>query len=329
MERTLAARSLAILGVLAVVVTACTSSGGASAGTSAAAGGGGAPAASLDPDTDQLAHILDRGTLVGYHEADYKPMSFDVPGAVRPANTKCLPNQLTAAEVDGYDNETTKLVAAGLGVEACFASPTWTEVTGGNWGDRMDIAYGSGSINADRMQRLWMTKPYYAVDNFFYVKDDSSYKAAPELSGKQIGSCGSCSHEYYLKGTLQIPGVKIVNDVTDPTIVTYETEPPGLQDVADGKIDAFLCAKVTGDQAIKDGLPLRAIEKSAFTYYPSGFVDKSSGFTAAAFVDKVNAIISGLQADGTLKAKSMQYLESDYASGASTFDYGALGQVVQ
>ena len=30
---------------------------------------------------------LDRGTLVGYHEADYKPMSFDVPGAARPADT--------------------------------------------------------------------------------------------------------------------------------------------------------------------------------------------------------------------------------------------------
>ena len=43
-------------------------------------------------------------------------------------------------EVTGFDVETTKLVAKGLGVEACFTQPTWTEVTSGNWSDRLDIA---------------------------------------------------------------------------------------------------------------------------------------------------------------------------------------------
>ncbi len=282
-----------------------------------------------DPASDKLAQVLSRGTLVGYAALDYAPQSFLVEGAERPADTRCSPNQLTAAEVAGYDNDTTKLVAEQLGVEACFVIPTWTEVTAGNWGDRWDIAYGSGSINADRMTRLWMTQPYYAVDNFYFVREDAPYEVASELSGKEIGACASCSHEYFLKGELEIPGVDIVLDVEDPVIVTYETEPPGLEAVAAGDVEAFLCAGPVGQQAIDDGLALRALAKPAFTYYPSGFVDKSSGLDAKAFVERVNEIVRGLHADGTLKALSVEYFGQDYASAAGEFDLDATGQVLE
>src|SRR5215207_5818200 len=67
-----------------------------------------------DPATDKLAQVLARGTLVGYHEADYPPQSMDVKGATRPAGTKCAETQLTANQVTGFDSETTKLVAKGL-----------------------------------------------------------------------------------------------------------------------------------------------------------------------------------------------------------------------
>src|SRR5262245_57432864 len=86
---------------------------------------------SADPSKDKLAQIHQRGTLVGYAELDYPPQSIRVDGATRATDTKCLPNQITAQEVTGFDVETTKLVAGELGVEACFVQPTWTEVTSG------------------------------------------------------------------------------------------------------------------------------------------------------------------------------------------------------
>jgi ABC-type amino acid transport substrate-binding protein len=123
---------------VAIVVAACSS--------------GGAGATSPPPADDQLARILARGTLVGYYEPEYQPFSYADPDGSRPADTKCLDNQLSGNEVTGFDVETTELVADGLGVEACFVNPTWTEVTAGTWGDRWDIAHGSGSINEDRMR---------------------------------------------------------------------------------------------------------------------------------------------------------------------------------
>ena len=289
----------------------------------------GAAAAKADPAEDKLAQIQARGTLVEYFEDDYPPQSIRVKGATRPANTKCADNQLTAAEVTGYDNEVPKLVAKELGVEPCFVEPTWTEVTAGNWGDRWDIAYGSGSINADRMQRLYMTQPYYAVPNMYFVAKDSAYRKPADLNGKKIGACADCSHELYLNGKLEIPTVDVKLNVENPKVVTFETEEPGLAAAAKGKIDAFLAADPVGRARIKEGEPLREIPDVAFTYYPSGFVDKSSGLEAKAFVQRVNEIIQGFQADGTLKRLSTKWFGKDYASEAASYDIDAIGQTVK
>jgi polar amino acid transport system substrate-binding protein len=291
-------------------------------------GGQGAASPTADPAKDKLANILDRGTLVAYTADDYAPQSMAVEGATRPANTKCLPTQRTATEMTGFDNETTKLVANDLGVEACFVVPTWTELTAGGWGDRWDIAYGSGSINRDRMKRLYMTQPYYATPNMFFVRSDSQYQTAGELSGKKVGVCASCSHEYYLKHELEIPGVTLEYDIEDPQIVAYETESPGLEALADGKIDAFLAAAPVGQAEIDAGLALRALDKPAFTYFPSGFVDKSSGLDVAPFMDRVNTIIRSHQADGSLKALSQQFFGHDYATEAAAFDLSTIGQTI-
>ncbi len=314
-------RVLALVLALSIVGGACSSSseGTPTGATTSPAG---------DPLTDKLAQILDRGTLVAFYEPDYPPQSFQVEGAERPTDTKCGDDQLTAPEVTGYDVETSKLVADALGVEVCFVSPSWTEVTSGNWGDRWDIAYGSGSINEDRMERLWMTQPYYAVPNSYFVAKDSPYQEPSDLDGKSIGACASCSHELYLRGELAIPGIVITPTVKDPQIVTFETEPPGLAAVAKGKLDAFLAADPVGEAQIEGGLALRKLDGIAFTYYPSGFVDKSSGLNVAAFVARVDEIIKTAQADGTLLAMSQEFFGTDYVSAAAEYDIDAIGQEV-
>jgi ABC-type amino acid transport substrate-binding protein len=318
-------KRVALMAALGMALAGPTACGGDSAtkDTSAAAARG------ADPATDKLAQVQARGTLVGYHEADYPPQSMDVKGEIRAADTKCGETQLTANQVTGFDSETMKLVAKGLGVEACFATPTWTEVTSGNWGDRWDIAYGSGSINADRMERLYMTQPYYAVPNYYFVAVDSPARHAADLDGKRIGACASCSHEMYLKGELQIPGIDIDVNVDDPKLVTFETERPGLIATAKGKIDAFLAAEPVGRAQIRQGVALRRLPEAAFTYYPSGFVDKSSGLHSKAFAAKVDEIIQRTQADGTLERLSRKFFGRDYIAAAAAYDIDAIDQAVK
>jgi polar amino acid transport system substrate-binding protein len=316
--RAIHARLLGAALLAVVIASACSTAAPAST-----------PNPTADPAKDKLAQVLARGTLVGYAELDYPPQSIRVEGGTRAAPTKCLANQLTAQEVTGFDIETTKLVAKALGVEACFVSPTFTEVTAGNWSDRLDIAYASGAINATRMEHLWMTQPYYYVPQRFIVRDDSPARKPSDLDGKTVGTCTSCTVEAYLQKTLKIPGVELVQKVKDPKLAGYETEFPGIDDLVAGKIDAFLAAEPVGLQATKEGRPLRLLDEPAFSMYPSGFVDKSSGLAAAAFVQRVNGIIAAAHADGTLKAMSVKWFGIDYTTEAGKFDLGLIGQTVQ
>ncbi|HET7725964.1 MAG TPA: transporter substrate-binding domain-containing protein [Candidatus Limnocylindrales bacterium] len=279
-----------------------------------------------DPSRDKLAQILHRGTLVEYFEADYAPQSYAVEGVTRAADTRCAPNELTAAEVTGFDNEITKLIAADLGVEACFVSPTWTEVTGGNWGDRWDIAYGSGAINATRMEHLWMTQPYYYIPQRFIVREDAPFQVPSDLDGKAIGTCTSCTVESYLKGTLEIPGVDLRQKVRGPSLVGFETEGPGIDALVAGGIDAFLAAEPVGRQAIDEGKPLRLLDEPAFSMYPSGFIDKGSALDTRALFMRINEIVAGLHRDGKLRALSEQFFGVDYTTEAAAFDLAVLGQ---
>lgn len=304
------------LAVVLVAVVGCTSGGGPSASPT------------LDPATDKLGQVLARGTLVLWTDPEYPPQSFAVDGATRFAGTKCAPNELTAPEISGYDAETGKLVAAALGVEPCFVATPFDSMIGGSWGDRFDVAWGSGALTVDRMKRLYVTQPYYSTTASFFVAADSTVTKPEELSGKQIGACAGCTHELYLRRTLELPGEEMNFVVDDPQIVTFNTEVPGLEAVTKGEIDAFLCSEPVGLGAIKDGAALKELAVPAYYTQKTGYIDRDLDLAPAAFIDAINKAVRDLHSNGKLKALSIQFFGTDYATPAGTFDLDAVGQPV-
>jgi polar amino acid transport system substrate-binding protein len=307
---------LVALAVAALAVSACSSSAGASASPSA------------DPTRDKLAQVLARGTLVLWTDFDYAPQSYAVKGAARAATTKCEASQKTAPEVTGYDAETGKLVAAALGVEPCFINTPFDSMIAGGWNDHFDVAWGSGAITASRLKVLYATQPYYSTPANFFVAATSSVTDPKQLSGKTIGVCSGCTHEQYLRRTLSLPGQTITWLVDNPNIVTYNNEPPGLADVAAGKIDAFLCSEPVGQGEIKGGTALKELATAAFYTQKTGYVDRSLTLAAGPFLDRINATIKDLHASGKLKALSVQFFGIDYTPQAASFDLSSVGQTV-
>lgn len=322
-----ASAPLVVAVVASMLVAGCGSKSGSTA-ESTTEGTKSTIQATGDASTDKLAQVLARGTLILFTDPAYPPQSVAVKGVKRASNTKCAANQLTAAEMTGYDADTGKAVARKMGVEPCFVTPSWTEVTAGNWGDRWDLAYGSGAIALDRMNVLYMTQPYYSTPANFFVPKSSTAKTAADLSGKKIGACAGCTMEEYLRGTLDLPGPKFKVRVKNPSIVTFDTEIPGLAATAKGKLAAFLCSEPVGSGAIKGGAALRMLAAPAYYSYKTGYVDKKSGLSVGPFVARVNQIIAGLHADGTLKRLSIKYFGKDYATKAGAFDLSTIGQTV-
>jgi polar amino acid transport system substrate-binding protein len=312
--------AVSAVSVLLLVLAACGSGAPAS---------GSAPAPSADPAKDKLAQVLARGTLVLWTDPDYAPQSYAVKDAKRATSTKCAPNQMTAPEMTGYDAETGKLVAAALHVEPCFVSTPFDSMIAGSWGDRYDIAWGSGAITKGRMEKLYVTQPYYSTPANFFVKPGSSYQKPADLSGKKIGVCSGCTHQSYLERTLQLPGVTLSYVVDNPTVVTYNNEPPGLGDTANGVVEAFLCSEPVGLGQIAKGVALRELETPAYFTFKTGYVDRDLSLAAGPFLDAINAAIRDAHSSGKLKALSAQFFTKDYATPAAAFDLASLSQTVR
>lgn len=300
--------------LLALVLVACAPS---------------APAPTPTP-SDLLAAIMARGTLRISTDPAYPPQSELVPDAKRAAETKCGPEERTAGEFTGFDIETAVEIAKRLGVEPCFVTPDWTLITGGNWADRWDISVGSMTITPERMEKLYFSQPYYTTPAALFVhKDNTTYTTPADLSGKRVGGCSGCTYEFYLDGTLSIPGETIDFVIKDAQFVGYETDLPALQDLALGdgvRLDAVLTAQPTGLGAIKDGLPIKQLGEPVYFEYLAAAFDKGSSLDTKSFQAKVNEIIRAMHADGTLKRLSEKYYGIDLASAAAAFDLSMLKQ---
>ena len=323
MKAHLALRFVLCCTVLSLLLAAC-------APAAAPASTGDATAAQPAAANDLLADITSRGVLRIATDPAYPPQSELVADATKPADSKCTGDEHAAAEFTGFDIDAAVAIAKGLGVEPCFVTPDWTLITSGGWAGRWDISVGSMAITPERMEKLLFAQPYYTTPAAFFVnKDNSTFSAPADLSGKKVGVCTGCTYESYLDGTLEIPGETIDFVVKDAQAMGYETDVLMLQDLALGdgvRLDGGLTALPTGLAAMRDGLAIKQLGDAVYFEYVAPAIDKSSSLDPRSFMDKVTEIVKGLHSDGTLKALSEKAYGTDLATPAASFDLAGLKQ---
>jgi polar amino acid transport system substrate-binding protein len=279
---------------------------------------------------DKLAEILARGTLIVSTDPAYPPQSELVENAAPLPNTKCTGDQVTANEMVGFDIDVAIAIANKLGVEPCFLTVSWDLITAGNWANRWDISIGSMTITPERMTKLYFTQPYYTTPAAFFVYNTNTTFTQPsDLSGMKIGAATGTTYDYFLQGSLQIPGETIDYVVQDAQFMGYDTDLYALQDLALGdgvRLDAVLTALPTGAGEIKIGQPFKQLGESVYFEYLAGAIDKASTPDPVPFVKKVTEIINGLNSDGTLLQFSQKHYGLDLTSAAVSFDLAALNQ---
>jgi polar amino acid transport system substrate-binding protein len=319
----------------ALLLSACGSA--ATPTTAAPAAATQAPAATQVPPTqaptaipDLLSTIQSRGTLVISTDRAYPPQSALKADPQRTAGSKCSSDQKTLGELEGFDIDVAAAIAKGIGVEPCFVTPDWTLITAGNWAGRWDISVGSMTITPERAKALYFAQPYYTTPAALFVnKSNTTYTQASDLNGKKIGVCGGCTYENYLNGSLVIPGETINFVIKDANIKTYDTDSTALEDLSLGdgaRLDAVLTAEPTGQEAIKNGKPLKQLSDPIFFEYLAPAIDRNSSLDTQSFIAKTSEIVASLHKDGTLLQLSQKYYGTDLTSAAGTFDASQFGK---
>ena len=277
---------LASLTVAIVAVLAVTACGGGSSGSS---GGGG----------NLLQEVKDRGTLRVSTDPAYPPQSF----------------QNNQGEYKGFDIDVAEEIAKRMGVEVQWMTPSWDLITAGNWNGRWDISVGSMTVTPERAKVLDFTPPYYYTPAAVAVHKDNTdiTDVKTDLDGKTIGVCGACTYEFYLDGTLNIPGdYEFVVD--DPQIKTYDTDSSAIQDLALGdgvRLDAAMSSLTTLKEAQKSGTPIKIVGDPLYYEPLAVAVDKEAPANPKPLVREISNIVEEMHKDGTLTELSVKWYGYD------------------
>jgi polar amino acid transport system substrate-binding protein len=274
----------------------------------AACGGAGAGDGTL------LDEVKNRGYLVVSTDPNYEPQSFLDPDASRVSDTKCPEDLLTYGEMKGFDVDTAKAIADGLGVEVCFATPDWDVVTAGSWGDRWDISVGSMTITKTRQEALDFAHPYYYTPAQFAAGADSGITTLEDLEGETICVAAATTYLDWFNEELTIPDESILVDPpSDFTLVELPTDQECAQAIAAGRpeFSVYLTSDTVVNSNMAGGLNVVKVGSPVFVEELAPAIDKSSSLDTVSFNAEVSSVIEGLHADGTLSDLSMQWFEVD------------------
>ncbi|MGH2592508.1 MAG: transporter substrate-binding domain-containing protein [Anaerolineae bacterium] len=266
---------------------------------------------------DLLGEIETRGTIRISTDLNYAPQSASVEGAQRAADTQCAADELTANQVEGFDIDTAVEIAERLGVEACFATPSWDTITAGGWGGRWDISVGSMTITKPRQEVLWFSPSYYFTPAQLAARQGSGVTSVEDLAGKPVCVGVATTYGDYLKGSLEIPDTDIKVPVPSGVqVVELETDAQCAQAIQAGRtdFDAFMTSATVVDQAIAQGIPVEKVGSPAFVENLAVAIDKQSPKDPKSLLDEISNIVTAMHADGTLKASSIKWFGADLTS---------------
>ncbi|MSP14666.1 MAG: glutamate ABC transporter substrate-binding protein [Chloroflexi bacterium] len=236
-------------------------------------------------DGTLLRKIQDRGKLIA-------GVKYDVPlfGFLNPQTNK----------VEGFDVDMVKAVA-----EAIFGDPNAVEFKEAISKNRVpfltdgvvDIVASTMTINAERVQQIDFSDPYYVAGQSLLVPASSTITSIKDLKGKNVASAKGSTSE-----------TNIRQKAPDANVVLFDTYAEAVAAMQAGRADA-----VTTDDIIlfgfasKDTTKLKVVG-GQFTIEPYG-LGMQKGHQE--FRDVVNKVVRDMKTSGKWAAIYKQWIPAD------------------
>ena len=268
---------------------------------------------------DLLEAIKQRGYILVSTDPNYEPQSFLNTEGSRPSETKCPADALTTAEMQGFDVDAAKAIGEALGVETCFATPSWDAITAGNWADKWDVSVGSMTVLKGRQEILDFSVPYYYSPAAVAVRADSGFTSVEDLAGQAICAGTATTYEAWAGNDFANPNAPpessvLIKAPADLTVVPLETDQECAQAIEAGRED-FLAYATSGtvvDANIAAGMPVVKLEPPIYFEQLAAAFDKSSTLPTDTLRAEVDKVFTAMHEDGRLSELSNQWFGVDY-----------------
>jgi polar amino acid transport system substrate-binding protein len=277
----------------------------------AACSGGGSSGAS-----DVLGAINERGYILVSTDPNYEPQSFLNTEGSRPTDTKCPKDALTTAEMQGFDVDVAIAIGDSLGVETCFATPSWDLITAGSWADKWDVSVGSMTITADRQKVVDFSVPYYGTPAVVAVLADSTFTSLDDLAGQALCVGTATTYETWLSGGDLGVGITVFAQApANVTTVSLETDQLCAQGIKDRTDYAgYVTSKTVVEANIAASLPVVQLGDPVFSEDLAAAFDKGSSLDTTSLRAKVDELFTAMHADGRMSELSLKWFKVDYTS---------------
>ncbi|HJQ13517.1 MAG TPA: transporter substrate-binding domain-containing protein [Anaerolineales bacterium] len=273
-------------------------------------------AASTPAPTDLLEAIKQRGYILVSTDPNYEPQSFLNTEGNRPSDTKCPSDALTTAEMQGFDVDVAKAIGDGLGVETCFATPSWDAITAGSWADKWDVSVGSMTITTGRQQILDFSVPYYYTPAVIAVRADSGITDLAGLEGQALCVGTATTYEQWLNHDMEglgLPESSIYAQAPNVTVVPLETDQECAQAIAAGREDfvGYVTSETVVDANIAADFPIVKLGSPVYSENLAAAFDKSSSLSTETLRAEVDKLFTSMHSDGRLSELSNQWFSVD------------------
>jgi ABC-type amino acid transport substrate-binding protein len=237
--------------------------------------------------------VVSAGVLVGgckKQEADV--LKIGVEGAFPPFNYYNEGNQLVGFEID-----LAEALCEKLGMTPEFVPTEWSGIMTGLLSKKYDCIIASMTITPARLEQVKFSTTYYTDgDNLVVRANETRINTPADMAGKVVGATTGTSQETAANELHAQYGLA--------EIKLYPSDVEGIADLVNGRIDAFIAAKLqilfritsTGEQIKLVGDPLNNMEKGVA-------IRKED----TQLLQRVNAALQEMFADGTYAAISQTW----------------------
>jgi polar amino acid transport system substrate-binding protein len=199
-------------------------------------------------------------------------------------------------EFDGIDMAIAKQIAEDNGMTAAMESMEFDSLLVALQNGQIDAVIAGMTVTDERKEAVDFSVPYYTATQVMIVKEDSDIATAADMADKKI-----CVVQGYT-------GEVCVSEMGYP----YEAFKKGTEavmELVNGKCDVVVIDSATAAKYVSDNEGLKIVEDSSAFESEEYAIAVQKGNTE--LLDKINASIEAMLADGTISDLAVQYTEAD------------------
>jgi polar amino acid transport system substrate-binding protein len=267
--------------MMVCTLTACGSSSGASTDTSADTSTD--ASAEAEADTDSADTSATGGVITFGTNPEFPPFEYVTANGV-------------IDEFDGIDMAIAKQIAEDNGMTAAMESMEFDSLLVALQNGQIDAVIAGMTVTDERKEAVDFSVPYYTATQVMIVKEDSDIATAADMADKKI-----CVVQGYT-------GEVCVSEMGYP----YEAFKKGTEavmELVNGKCDVVVIDSATAAKYVSDNEGLKIVEDSTAFESEEYAIAVQKGNTE--LLDKINASIEAMLADGTISDLAVQYTEAD------------------